>query len=108
MGPYKEAKDLNRKGDVMGIPWWSSGWFFVLLLPRAQVQFLVGELRSSCTVWPTPSPPKSDVVMERGRERGRDTGGCYVAGFEDEGRGYKLKNAGSLQRLKKVRNWIVL
>ena len=25
----------------------------------------------------------------------------FAAGFEDEGRGYKLKNAGSLQRLKK-------
>ena len=72
MCPYKEAKDLNRKGDVMGIPWWSSGWFFVLLLPRAQVKFLVGELRSSCTVWPTPSPQKSDVVDgKRERERKR-------------------------------------
>ena len=69
---------------MMGIPWWSSGWFFMLLLPRAQAHFLVGALRSSCTVWPTPNPPKSDVVMERGRERGRDIGGCYAAGFEDE------------------------
>lgn len=59
------------------------------------------ELRSSCTVWLTHKPPKSDVVMQRGGERGRDIGGCYAAGFEDEGRGYKLKNAGSREAKKR-------
>jgi len=40
-------------------------------------------------------------VMERGGERGRDIGGCYAAAFEDEGRGYKLKNAGSREAKKR-------
>lgn len=31
---------------VMWIPWWSSGYNSVLPLPRAQVEFLVRELRS--------------------------------------------------------------
>ena len=32
--------------NIQGVPWRSSGWDPVLLLPRAQVQSLVGELRS--------------------------------------------------------------
>ena len=40
-------KDKNSRIDEkMGIPWWSSDWDSAFSLPRAQVQSLVGELRS--------------------------------------------------------------
>ena len=36
----------HNKTTQQGIPWWSSGFDSVLSLLRAQIRFLVGELRS--------------------------------------------------------------
>ena len=42
----EEEKEEKRKRKLWGIPWLSSGWDSVLPLQGAQVQSLVGELRS--------------------------------------------------------------
>ena len=54
------------KKEKWGIPWRSSCYVLLISLPRARVQFLVGDVRSC-------NPCNVTIKRERERERERDT-----------------------------------
>ena len=45
--PDQDGKDSPSASGAEGLPWRSSGWGSVLSLPKTQVQYPVGELRSN-------------------------------------------------------------
>ena len=71
--------------NIQGVPWWSSGQDSMLLLPRAQVQFLVGELRS-CKLCSAAKKKFFSINLKEGIKRGK--------GIKEERHSKKKKNNG--------------
>ena len=57
MARKKRGKGF-KKGLVLGLPWWSSGWDFKLPMWEAWIQSLVRELDPTCGNYDATKPNK--------------------------------------------------